>query len=87
MSFINNMRVAYKLLILCVIGAIGMAILGYSGYSALQTATREYYLRGEAEIRLLYRQLPPCHAIYARHDAHRHGYKRSCARSECDGEI
>ena len=35
MSFVNNLRVAYKLLILCVIGAIGMAILGYSGYSAL----------------------------------------------------
>ena len=41
MSFVNNLRVAYKLLILCVIGAIGMAILGYSGYSALQDTTRD----------------------------------------------
>ena len=36
MRWIENLQVAYKLLILCFVAALGMAIIGYSGYSALQ---------------------------------------------------
>lgn len=38
MQFMNNLRVAYKLLILAVIASIGMAFIGFSGYSAISDA-------------------------------------------------
>ncbi|MBE6103209.1 MAG: HAMP domain-containing protein [Selenomonas ruminantium] len=38
MSFMNNLKVAYKLLILAVIALIGMAFIGFSGYSAIREA-------------------------------------------------
>lgn len=38
MSWMNNLRVAYKLLILAVIAVIGMSCIGWSGYSAIQKA-------------------------------------------------
>ncbi|MBQ9615330.1 MAG: methyl-accepting chemotaxis protein [Selenomonadaceae bacterium] len=41
MQWIRNLKVAYKLLILCAIAAIGMAFMGRSGYNALQTANQE----------------------------------------------
>ena len=38
MPFMNNLKVAYKLLILAVIAFIGMAFIGFSGYSAIREA-------------------------------------------------
>ena len=38
MQFMNNLKVAYKLLILAVIAFIGMAFIGFSGYSAIREA-------------------------------------------------
>ena len=34
----NNLKVAYKLLILNIVAAVGMLILGVAGYNAIQTA-------------------------------------------------
>ena len=36
MGFLNNIKVAYKILILVVIAAIGMASIGYRGYSTIE---------------------------------------------------
>ena len=38
MQFMNNLKVAYKLLILAVIAAVGMAFIGFAGFSAIQKA-------------------------------------------------
>ena len=38
MRFTDNLKVAYKLLILAVIAFVGMAFIGFSGYSAIQQA-------------------------------------------------
>ena len=38
MQFMNNLKVAYKLLILAIIAAIGMAFISFFGLSALQKA-------------------------------------------------
>ena len=38
MGFMNNLRVAYKMLILAVFALVGMLIIGYSGYSAIKKA-------------------------------------------------
>ena len=38
MGWINNLKVAYKMLILAVIAVIGMSFIGYSGYSAITKA-------------------------------------------------
>ena len=38
MNFMNNIKVAYKLLILAVISAIGMAIISFFGFTALEKA-------------------------------------------------
>ena len=38
MPLMNNLKVAYKLLILAVIAFIGMAFIGFSGYSAIREA-------------------------------------------------
>lgn len=38
MGLINNLKVAYKLLIVAIIAVVGMCFIGYSGYSALQHA-------------------------------------------------
>lgn len=38
MGWINNLRVAYKMLILAVIAVVGMSFIGYSGYSAITKA-------------------------------------------------
>ncbi len=54
MNFINNLRVAYKLLILCVIGAVGMATLGYSGYSAMQDTTRDLNTISREKLKSIY---------------------------------
>lgn len=36
MQFVNNIRVAFKILILVVIAAVGMAVIGWRGYSTIQ---------------------------------------------------
>ena len=36
MGFLNNIKVAYKIMILVVIAAIGMASIGYRGYSTIE---------------------------------------------------
>ena len=41
MNWLNNLKVAYKLLILCIIAAIGMITLGRSGYVSLQDANSD----------------------------------------------
>lgn len=38
MGWINNIKVAYKLLILAIVAVIGMLSIGYSGWSALSKA-------------------------------------------------
>lgn len=41
MNFMNNIKVAYKLLILAVISAIGMAIISFFGFTALEKAQND----------------------------------------------
>ena len=41
MQFMNNLKVAYKLLILAVIAAVGMAFIGFSGFSAIEKAQED----------------------------------------------
>ena len=36
MNMLNNIKVAYKILILIVISILGMALIGYRGYSTIQ---------------------------------------------------
>ena len=56
MSFMNNMRVAYKLVMLNAIALIGMIVIGLVGYFAVQTAQHDLntisqtYLKGIFEI-------------------------------------
>ena len=56
MSFMNNMRVAYKLVFLNIIALIGMIVIGLVGYFAIQTAQNDLntisqtYLKGIFEI-------------------------------------
>ena len=56
MSFMNNMRVAYKLIVLNAIALIGMVVIGLVGYFAVQTAQHDLntisqtYLKGIFEI-------------------------------------
>ena len=56
MSWMNNMRVAYKLLLLNVIALIGMLIIGLVGYFAVMQAQEDLnvisqtYLKGIFEI-------------------------------------
>ena len=56
MSFMNNMRVAYKLLLLNVIAILGMIIIGMVGYFAVMQAQSDLnvisqtYLKGIFEI-------------------------------------
>jgi len=44
MGFMDNMKVAYKLLILNVVACIGLIIVGFMGYSAVQTAKEDMEL-------------------------------------------
>ena len=41
MNFMNNIKVAYKLLILAVISDIGMAIISFFGFTALEKAQND----------------------------------------------
>ncbi|MBQ6758275.1 MAG: methyl-accepting chemotaxis protein [Selenomonadaceae bacterium] len=56
MSWLNNMRVAYKLLLLNIIALIGMIVIGMVGYFAVMTAQEDLnvisqtYLKGIFEI-------------------------------------
>ncbi len=56
MSWMNNMRVAYKLMVLNAVAVIGMIIIGLVGYSAVKEAQRDLdtisqtYLKGIFEI-------------------------------------
>ncbi|MBO4779093.1 MAG: methyl-accepting chemotaxis protein, partial [Selenomonadaceae bacterium] len=56
MSWMNNMRVAYKLLVLNIIAVFGMIIIGLVGYNAVMTAQEDLntisqtYLKGIFEI-------------------------------------
>lgn len=54
MQWINDLKVAYKLLILCVIAALGMAIIGYSGYSSLQESKRDMDIMFNQNMKSLY---------------------------------
>ena len=56
MSWLNNMRVAYKLLLLNVIALVGMVVIGLVGYFAVTEAQQDLdkisqpYLKGIFEI-------------------------------------
>lgn len=41
MNFMNNLKVAYKLLILAIIAAVGMAIIGFFGFTAIENAQND----------------------------------------------
>ncbi len=41
MQFMNNLKVAYKLLILSIIAAIGMAFIGFFGFTAIENAQND----------------------------------------------
>lgn len=54
MQFLNNIKVAYKLLIIGFVGVLGMIGIGYAGYAAMQTskvALQEMY---ETEVMTVY---------------------------------
>ena len=36
MSFLNNIKVAYKLLIIGLVGVVGMILVGYAGYASTE---------------------------------------------------
>jgi len=54
MNWLNNLKVAYKLLILCIIAAIGMITLGRSGYVSLQDANSDMNTIFSQNLRSIY---------------------------------
>ena len=51
MGWMNNLRVAYKLLILAVVAVIGMCFIGWNGYSAVTKAQRDMEVMFEGTVR------------------------------------
>ena len=54
MSFMNNMRVAYKLLVLNVIALIGMVVIGLVGYFAVQTAQEDLNIISQTYLKAIF---------------------------------
>lgn len=51
MGWMNNLRVAYKLLILAVVAVIGMSFIGWNGYSAVTKAQRDMEVMYEGTVK------------------------------------
>ena len=51
MGWMNNLKVAYKLLILVVVAVIGMSFIGWNGYSAVTKAHRDMEVMFEGTVR------------------------------------
>lgn len=53
MGWINNLKVAYKMLILTAIAVVGMSFIGYSGYSAITNAQKDMEMMYSSSVKSL----------------------------------
>ena len=57
MNVLNNIKVAYKILILVIIAAIGMIGIGYQGYTTIQTSKQSLSIIYQQNMQQLYRSV------------------------------